>query len=140
MLRVEREEVSVRDVASSLGPSELILASPDDRIVDVIKRMRDDAISQLPVIDDEGLLLGLVSEVDLLTHMLTVDHDHAPDETIETMINRDVPRANASQLFEQVIPDLMQTKTVILTDDRGRPESILTIIDALEYVTRKELM
>jgi predicted transcriptional regulator len=101
--------------------------------------MRQDAISQLPVVDEDQALLGVVSEVDLLNHMLNVDHEHKPDETIEMMINRAVPRALSTQLFEKVVPDLMQAKMVILTDESGRPEGILTMIDALEYVTRKEL-
>jgi predicted transcriptional regulator len=107
--------------------------------VDVIKRMREDAISQLPVVDDERALLGAVSEVDLLNHLLNVDHEHKPDETIEAMINRDVPKAHSKSYFNQVIPDLMQSKMVILTDEDGQPEGILTMIDALEYVTRKEM-
>lgn len=139
MLQTERKSVSVREIAGSGGFSELILASPEDRVVDVIKRMRQDAISQLPVVDEQQTLLGVVSEVDLLNHMLNVDHEHKPDETIETMINRDVPRALSTQLFDGVVPDLMQSKMVILTDENGKPEGILTMIDALEYVTRKEL-
>lgn len=139
MLQPDRKSVSVREIAGSSGFSELILASPGDRVVEVIKRMRQDAISQLPVVDEDQVLLGVVSEVDLLNHMLNVDHEHKPDETIETMINRDVPRALSTQLFDRVVPELMQAKMVILTDESGRPEGILTMIDALEYVTRKEI-
>ncbi len=138
MLPAERQPVSVREVAGSVGRTELILASPSDRVVDVIKRMREDAISQLPVVDEHHSLLGVVSEVDLLNHMLNVDHEHQPDETIEMMINRDVPRVGSTQLFEQIVPELMQSKMVIITDESGRPEGILTMIDALEHVTRKE--
>jgi cystathionine beta-synthase len=139
MLLDERSPVQLADVAASLDKSKLILASPQDRVVDVIKRMREDAISQLPVVDDERALLGAVSEVDLLNHLLNVDHEHKPDETIEAMINRDVPKAHSKSYFNQVIPDLMQSKMVILTDEDGQPEGILTMIDALEYVTRKEM-
>lgn len=139
MLSAEREPVSVRQVAGSVGRSELITATPGDRVVEVMRRMRADAISQLPVIDREGLLLGVVSEVDLLNHLLNADHEHAPDETIETMVNRDAPRAVSSMLFDQVLPELMDAKMVILTDDEGHPEGILTMIDALEYVTGREL-
>ncbi|MGD8620681.1 MAG: cystathionine beta-synthase [Anaerolineales bacterium] len=139
MLKEEHSSVSVLDVAGGVGMSELILAKPEDRVVDVIKRMREDAISQLPVVDEQRSLLGVVSEVDLLNHMLNVDHKHQPDETIETMVNKDVAKINSNQPFDAVLPDLMQSKMVILTDDDGRPEGILTMIDALEYVIRREL-
>jgi cystathionine beta-synthase len=139
MLLAAHTQVKLADVAASRTKEELILASPHDRVVDVIKRMREDAISQLPVVDDDQTLLGAVSEVDLLNHMLKVDHKHKPDETIEMMVNREVPRAHSKQLFDQVIPELMSAKMVILTDENNRPEGILTMIDALEYVTRKEM-
>jgi cystathionine beta-synthase len=139
MLKEEHSSVSVLDVAGGVGMSELILAKPEDRVVDVIKRMREDAISQLPVVDEQRSLLGVVSEVDLLNHMLNVDHKHQPDETIETMVNKDVAKINSNQPFDAVLPDLMQSKMIILTDDDGRPEGILTMIDALEYVIRREL-
>jgi cystathionine beta-synthase len=136
MLREEHTSASVSDVLGGVGVSELILAHPDDRVVDVIKRMREDAISQLPVVDGDHSLLGVVSEVDLLNHMLKVDHEHLPHETIEAMINRDVPIASPSTHFDEVLPELMRSKMVILTDDKGHPEGILTMIDALEHMTR----
>lgn len=139
MLAEAREVMSVGEVAGSVGMAELILASPGDRVVDVIKRMRQDAISQLPVVDSDKVLLGVVSEVDLLNHMLNVDHEHQPDETIELMINHDVSRVRSSQVFEHVLPELMRSKIVIITGENGRPEGILTMIDALEHVTKKEL-
>jgi cystathionine beta-synthase len=139
MLGLEDTSVNLSEVAGSTSRSNLILASPGDHIVDVIKRMRDDAISQLPVVDEAQILVGVVSEVDLLNHMLNAKHEHQPDETIASMINTEVPRARSSQLFDEIVPDLMQAKMVILTDDLGRPEGILTMIDALEFVTRKEL-
>lgn len=139
MLLAAHSQVKLADVAASRDKAELILASPHDRVVDVIKRMREDAISQLPVVDDDQTLLGAVSEVDLLNHMLKVDHEYKPNETIEMMVNREVPRAHSKQLFDQVIPELMSAKMVILTDENDRPEGILTMIDALEYVTRKEM-
>lgn len=140
MLGSGHTAISVCEVASSLALSALITASPHDRIVEVIERMREDAISQLPVVDDEGLLLGAVSEVDLLNHMLTSEHEHVPDETIELMVNKDVPRAVSTLAFDRVVPDLMKSKMVILTDGSGHPEGILTMIDALEYMIGRDFL
>jgi cystathionine beta-synthase len=133
-LEVDRHRVTVQQVARARGLPTLITASPEDRMLAVIARMREHAVSQLPVVGAEGELLGLVSEVELLDHMLTADHEHQPDETIEAIVKRDVRAAHVDAPLEEVLPDLMKWKVVVLTDDLSRPAGILTVIDALEFV------
>jgi cystathionine beta-synthase len=86
------------------------------------------------VVDADGRLLGLVSEVDLLDHMLNSDHDHLPNETIAGMVNDQVSVAGPEDPLDQVLPDLLSRKVVVLTDEARRPSGILTVIDALEFV------
>jgi predicted transcriptional regulator len=105
---------------------------------DVIGRMRQNGIDQLPVVDADGRLVGLVTELELLNHMLSSDHDHPPDETIQEMINTDVRTSRSATPLVEVLSDLMQRKVVVLVDDSQRPAGILTIIDALEYLAPLE--
>jgi cystathionine beta-synthase len=106
----------------------------DDRQVDVIARMREHGISQLPVVDGDGRLTGIVSEVELLEHMLASGHEHSPDETIADLINYGVTAAHQEEPFERILPDLMDTKVVVLVDDLQLPVGIVTMIDALEFI------
>ncbi len=137
-LPIDQRRVSAFEVASARGLPALITASEDDRLRDVITRMRQNGIDQLPVISSESGLVGMVTEVELLTHMLSSDHQHPPDETIEAMINRDVRTHRSTTPLVDVLPELMQRKVVVLTDDIDRPVGILTIIDALEYLAQLE--
>jgi cystathionine beta-synthase len=105
---------------------------------DVIARMRQNGIDQLPIVDSDGALVGLVTELELLNHMLSTDHEHPPDETIGRMINSDVRTSRSTTPLVEVLPDLMQRKVVVLVDDGQRPVGILTIIDALEYLAPLE--
>ena len=37
--------------------------------------------------------------------------------------------------FEDVLPEVLSSKVIVLTDDLHRPVGILTMIDALEYLS-----
>ena len=87
------------------------------------------------MVGTDGELLGMVSEVDLLTHLVTADHDHPADESIALMINREVPTASADVPLVEVLPELLSKKVTVLTDELSRPVGILTLIDALEFLS-----
>ena len=137
-LEVERGRATALEVAQSRGISALITATAQDRQVDVVEKMRDYGISQLPVVGDDGTLVGVVSEVALLEHMLMFQHDHSPDESVEELVNQDVRWVHCEKSFEEVLPELLASKVVILIDDLQQPVSILTVIDALEHTSSME--
>lgn len=137
-LPVDHRRVTAEDVVRTRGMPTLITATAGDPIHDVISRLREHGIDQLPVIDGEGRLEGIVSEVELLDHMLNREHEHPPDETIVGMINRDVRTAAPGAPLSEVLPDLMARKVVVLVDPTRRPVGILSIIDALEYLSPME--
>lgn len=128
--------VSVREVASARGLPSLITASPDDQLLEVISRMREHAISQLPVVDSAGALVGVVSELDLLDRMLANDRD--PAASIDGMINRQITTTSPDRPLDEVLPELVDSKVVVLTDEQRKPIGILTVIDALDYLAAQQ--
>ncbi len=67
---VELGRVSVGDMMSR----ELLTAREEDDIMDTIKRMRSAGVRRLPVIDNEGCLVGIVTVddlIDLIAEQLT---------------------------------------------------------------------
>jgi CBS domain-containing protein len=60
----------VADFLSSPNRIELITARIDDHMTAVGALMKEYDISQVPVRDTHGKLLGIVTEVDLLEHLL----------------------------------------------------------------------
>ncbi|GMR10597.1 MAG: cystathionine beta-synthase [Anaerolineae bacterium] len=134
-LELDRRRAPVREIASARGLADLIIATQDDPLQEVVARMRDNGVSQLPVVDDQGRLVGLVSEVDLLDHMLKPDHDAAA--SIAPIVNEDVGSAFETDPLEEVLPELVSRKVIVLTDEAGGPTGIVTVIDALEYVAKE---
>lgn len=111
----------------------LVTARPDDRIKAVVARMKEYGFSQLPVVSDEGKLVGIISEVDLLDHLLSEHHVHDPDETIAAIVNPNVLTVAPHDSIEQVLPAFEQGKLVAVSDGEY-PVGILTKIDLIDYL------
>ena len=105
-----------------------------DRMRDVVMLMKAHNISQLPVVDGDGRLRGLVSEIDLLNHMLQADHVHQADETIAEMIDADVPVVGPNARLETLMSLISHRPAVVIVRD-DRVEGILTKIDILDYLS-----
>jgi CBS domain-containing protein len=60
---VERDAYRVEDVMSG----ELATISPDAGAMDAITTMQQNGVGRLPVVDDDGELVGLISRSDLVT-------------------------------------------------------------------------
>ncbi len=101
-------------------------------IKDVIKRMKDDGISQLPVLD-EGRVVGLINETDVLNHLLeSGDGSDTIDDLVETHFAIVEP-TNRIGLVGQFFK---QNKVVIVVDS-GRLVGIITKIDFIDFVSRR---
>jgi cystathionine beta-synthase len=126
-------QIPVGDVT---GIQEMVTAQEDDLVADVVERMRSHAISQLPVVNAQRELIGLVTEMDLLNLLLEEGESNQPQLTISPVVRRDVKRASHTKTLGEVMPDLLQEKVVILVDNDQQPNGILTIIDALTFLSK----
>ena len=132
-LEIDRRRATALQVAQVRGLPTLVTARPGDKVSAVVARMRTDAVSQLPVVNEAGELQGLVSEVDLLRHLLTGGPE-AADDPVDGLASAEVRALPADTPFEEVLPDLTAAKVVVLVDAARRPRGILTMIDALEFL------
>lgn len=133
---LERGWIDVRasDIHSAKPDDEIITAKPTDLLVEVVARFKKYNVSQLPVVGDDGRLVGIVSEIDLLNHLIQGDHEHRPDETIEPMIDTDVPIVRPGTPLETLMTIFSNRSAVIIATD-DRLEGILTKIDILDFLS-----
>ncbi len=127
---------SVADMINSRERLRLITAQPDDRMTAVVAVMKEYDISQVPVVDARGKLLGIVTEVDLLEHLLHAGHEHDPAETIASIINPNVITVTLGASLESVLTAFERGKVVIVVEDE-HPVGILTKIDVIDLVARQ---
>jgi len=114
----------------------LVTARSEDRITMVVEKMKSYDISQLPVVDAAGRLIGIVSEVDLLDHLLQSGHVHDPEETITEVINPNVLVIDPSASLETLLSAFEHGKVAVVVED-DKPASVLTKIDLIDYLSDK---
>lgn len=135
---LERARLDVRawDIHSSKSDTGLMLAKPTDLMNDVVALFKAQNISQVPVVDDKGRLQGIVTEVSLLNHMLKLDHEHKADETIESVIDPNVPVIQPNTPLNILMNIFTESSVVIIQED-SQVQGILTKIDILDFLSRQ---
>ncbi len=125
-------ELKVADVLRAKAMQSLYTVRSGDRQADVIAMMKKYDISQVPVVED-GRLTGIVTEVELLDHLLTADHPHQPDETIEALVRHRVATVTPDTALEALM-SIFTTRRVAVVVEEQQPVGILTKIDLLDFM------
>ncbi|MCC7074914.1 MAG: pyridoxal-phosphate dependent enzyme [Deltaproteobacteria bacterium] len=117
----------------------MIFAAPGDALGSVIDRMKTHGISQLPVLESDGRLTGLVSEVKVLNALVkgevTMKSPVGPlaDINDTAMVERDTPITTLSAHFSQ-------GKIAVVVDRAAgkvpQVVALLTKIDLIELLAR----
>ena len=126
------EERRAIDVLHAKEIQEVYTAQASDRMRDVINLMKKLDISQLPVVEN-GSVIGMVTEVELLNHMLFSTHTHTPDETIAEMIQTDFTTINVETPMETLMSVFAMARVAVVTDG-DELAGIITKIDLLDYL------
>lgn len=114
---------------------QVVTANCNDTVGDVVARMKRDGISQMPVVDDDGKLFGLIGEIDLLNYLLS--GDGAIDHPICDIINRDVATVRADTSIDTLGEIAGKGGVAVVVDDQRQPVGIVTKIDLIDYLTSK---
>lgn len=128
-------DIRAGDIQGTKESGRVYTARATDLLKEVVAQMKDHNVSQLPVVNDDGRLVGLVSEIDLLNHMLLSNHVHQPNETIEGMINTNVPIVGPNAQLETLMSLIKDRSAVVIVNHEDQVEGILTKIDILDFLS-----
>ncbi len=112
---------------------QVVLARAADPKTQVIARMKQYDISQLPVVDDEGGYVGMVTELDLLNHLLRVEH-HEPDESIADIISPEAAAVVGPDTPLGALSEIFAAGKVAVVLEENRVTGIVTKIDLIDYL------
>lgn len=112
----------------------VITAHKADRKTDVIERMRENGVSQLPVVEDGNLYVGMVTEVDLLNHLLSTGHTHSQIETIADIINPEAAGVVGPETSLAYLSEVFRSGKVAVVCEGARIVGIVSKIDLIEYL------
>lgn len=126
------------------GQRELVLARCKEPVGEVIAKMKSGDVSQLPVVGERDQLLGIVTEVGLLSYLLSQPGSKSSKVAIEDagVIDSNVYTLNPETPIKSVMSvfgtnDIaLVTEHVIGSDDK-RVVGILTKIDLLDFLTKR---
>jgi cystathionine beta-synthase len=134
-LQPEWNKATLGEVLATKPEQGLITACVDDPMGSVINLLKEHDISQAPVLNTDGSLAGMITEVELLKHVLDTGHNHSPDEPIGGILR--IPGAifPIYTPLSDVLSRLVDGQVVLVTEDE-KPVGILTKIDVLDFISR----
>ncbi len=112
----------------------VFMAKQTEKVSEIIERMREKNISQLPVVDHAGWIKGLISEGSLLSAIY--EGRTQPQQSIEDLVDPSVEFVTLEDPIEKVSHLVTAGKTPLVSDPNkaGNLLSIITKIDLLTYL------
>lgn len=108
---------------------DVVTASPGMKITEVMASILDNNISGLPVVDEDGILTGIVSEIDLVNSMLSGNAaETLAGEVMSTDVTSFPPDASCAEI------------AICFTKDRIRRVPIVEQGRVVGIVSRRDVM
>jgi CBS domain-containing protein len=111
--------------------SEVITISPEADITEAVKILLDKGINGLPVVDNEGRLVGILCQSDLVRMQKSL-----PIPSLFTLLDGFVPLSSSALLEAEVkriaaskVSDAMSTKVVTVAPDKTIDEIAALMVD-----------
>ncbi len=121
---------AVRDVLAGRRGA-VHTAKRTDKVEAVVKEMRDHDISQMPVVDAEGRVIGMIHEYDLLNFL--IEGKHRLSEVVEPLVQ---PLQGIVTLDTPIarLRDIFNDDNVAVVKEGDRVTGIITKIDLIEFL------
>ena len=121
-------------VVSRASEGSAVTVRPNDPLRSAFARMRSADVSQLPVIDESGRVVGLVDESDMLAAMLTDEGD--PGRTFarpvkDVMVTR-IETVSAAAPLAELVP-LFRKDYIAIVMDGDQFLGVATRLDLINY-------
>jgi cystathionine beta-synthase len=117
---------------------EVLTCKSDTLAKDCIATFKNQGISQMPVVHDDGKLIGLVTEVDLMDSLMSGSANL--QKPIEPFIERDVPTVTLHTTISEVQKHLKSGKVPVVLETDRKVAGIVTKIDVLEYLVGDQII
>ncbi|ACY17771.1 cystathionine beta-synthase [Haliangium ochraceum DSM 14365] len=131
----EWEMGSIADIVRCLPPREVLSVSTSATLGDALERFRDSGVSQMPVLDGEQALAGIVTETDMLHHLVSgrASHDTSVVEIMErrvTTVGMHAPASELPRIFDR-------GQVAVVIDAERRVEAIVTKLDLIDILAAR---
>jgi cystathionine beta-synthase len=143
-LESDLTDANVGTVLARKSQHEIVVSHCKDAVGDVIGKLKASDISQMPVVGDRDQLLGVVTEVSLLSYLLQQPGSEASRVSIEDagVIDDNVPTISENTPVESVMSLFSTHKLALVTENAPGSEDrrvvgIITQIDLLDFLANR---
>jgi CBS domain-containing protein len=132
--RVERS--LMEDTVGGLHPVPALTLSPDGTVEEAVRAMMAHKVGALLIVDDQGKLLGIFSERDLLTRVAIEEADWETQVVGDFMTaNPETVTATSTLAFALHKMDIGGYRHLPVMDE-GKPVGVVSVRDMLRHITR----
>src|SRR5215470_16169813 len=125
---------TVADLLLKMGPRRLISAHRGEPFRQVIALLREHSISQLPVLDEAGRMIGLVAEADLLRHLVSAEGKL--DDPIDPLVESDYATVTPETRVV-LLRNIFNDAKLVVVQEGDKLTGIITKIDLIEYLAER---
>ena len=131
---------------SEVMTAQVVTTTPDTVLGAAARLMIDKRLKRLPVVDEEGTLVGILGRLDILNTIAAV---HLPEwrpeaasagpyAAVSDVMTREVPTLHESATIEQIFDLLVASshKRVVVVDDKRRVAGIIADSDLIAKLSR----
>ncbi|HJU27904.1 MAG TPA: CBS domain-containing protein, partial [Candidatus Binataceae bacterium] len=126
---------------------EVVTTSPEVPLGRAARLMVSRHLKRLPVVDDQGRLVGILGRLDILNTLAAVHmpewhpqaYSDGPRAKVADVMTRDVPVVHESATLAEIFDLLVSSaqKRVVVVDDRRRVAGIIADSDLISRVSRE---
>ena len=112
---------------------DLVTVNPGDDVVDAAHKMIENNVRRVPVVNDDGELVGIITSFDLVSKALTkIDIDDAVENYMITNVPTTWDKSPLNVAFETM--NQFGLKSVLTLDDDAKLSGILTETDFISEI------
>lgn len=126
-------ELKVRDLIAHKQDKRFFTVKPSETVRSAVSMMREMDISQMPVMDENNLIVGSINETDILKFLLDNPMQNS-EKTVENIMGKPFPVVEESLAFRQLSKYLNKENHAVIARDRAGNLHILTQYDVIQAV------
>jgi len=123
----DTENITAKDIAVK----NVITVRFDDKLTDAIEKMGQKGVSQVPVCDETGKIVGGLTEK-RLTEAIINDGKESMDLTVANIMEPKFPEISKDAIIQDIQDKLVEGPAVVVIDDE-KLSGIITKTDLLQY-------
>lgn len=125
----------VGDLLLGFPERELFTCHDASRVGDAVNTMKNRGVSQLPVLDEDGSLSGILTETDVLSALF--DDRCTMDTVVGEVMCRKVSTVSEFDPASKLAQTFMRGEVALVINEDGKLRTLLSKLDLIEHLARR---